>query len=47
MSDIFTAPKLWLPDIPDFIDVDYSIWAVLREWVHQQLVRDIDEATPG
>ena len=43
MTDVFTAYKLWLPNIPDFNDVDYRIWAVLREWVYQQLIRDVDE----
>ena len=43
MTDVFITPKLWLPNIPDFNAVDYRIWAVLRKWVYQQLVRDVDE----
>ena len=43
MMDVFIAPKLWLPNIPDFNDMDYRIWAVIREWVCQQPVRDMDE----
>ena len=39
----FIAPKLWLPNITDFNAVDYRICTVLREWVFQQLVRDVDE----
>ena len=39
MSDVFIAPKLWLPYIPDFSHVDYRIWAVLWEWGCQQLSR--------
>jgi len=29
MTDVFIAPRLWLPNIPDFNAVDYRIWAVL------------------
>ena len=43
MSDVFIASKLWLSNIPDFNDVEYRIWAVLREWDYQQPVRDVDE----
>ena len=43
MTGVFIGPKLWLPNIPDFNDVDYRIWAVLWEWVYQQLVWDVDE----
>ena len=43
MTDVVITPKLWLPNIPDFNDVDYRIWAVLQEWVYQQPVQDVDE----
>ena len=43
MPDVFIAPKLWLCNIPDFYPVLYRIWAVLWEWVYQQLVWDVDE----
>jgi len=34
MSDVFIAPKQWLPNIPDFNAMDYRIWAVLWEWIY-------------
>jgi len=42
-AECLIAPKLWLPNISDFNAVDYRIWAVIREWVYQQPVRDVDE----
>ena len=37
-------PQFWCyEDIPDFNDVDYRIWTMLREWVYQQPVRDVDQ----
>ena len=45
MTDVFIAPKLWLPNIPDFNAVDYTIWAVLYDSgpVNSLAVPDIDE----
>ena len=43
MTDVFITPQLWLPNMLDFKAMDYGIWAVLRKWVYQQPVRDVDE----
>jgi len=43
MPDFIMAPNLWLLNISDFSPVDYRILAVLKEWICQYPVRDVDK----
>ena len=37
----FISPDLWPPNSPDFNPVDYRIWGVMQDCVHQMPVRDV------
>jgi len=39
----FIAPDLWPPNSPDLNPVDYKIWAMMQQRVHQTRIRDITE----
>jgi len=39
----FTSSYLWPPNSPDLNPVDYRIWGVMRNWVYQKKVKDVNE----
>ena len=39
----FISPDLWPPNSPDLNPVDYKIWGVMRDWVYQKKVKDVNE----
>jgi len=39
----FISPSLWPPNSPDLNPVDYKIWSLVQERVHQQPISNIDE----
>ena len=39
----FIYPSLWPPNSPDLNPVDYKIWSLVQERVHQQPISNIDE----
>ena len=39
----FVAPDMWPPNSPDLNLVDYAIWFVIQQRVHETRVHDIDE----
>ena len=43
MPDFIIAPNLWLLNISDFSFVDYSILAMIREWICQHPMQDGDK----
>jgi len=39
----FISPDLWPPNSPDLNPVDYKIWGLMRDWVYQKQVKDVNE----
>jgi len=39
----FISPDLWPPNSPDLNPVDYKIWGVMRDWVYQKKVKDVNK----
>jgi len=39
----FISPSLWPPNSPNSNPVDYKIWRLVQECVHQQPISNIDE----